>query len=97
MHMSAFLYVTSLCTYVRVCVSRRDKRIGEFSTKNIVDSVQIQLAKEFGHLNPYAFGHGGVDFPTWMNIHHPGECIGMDRVVGNRSMVFLRNALVQTP
>ena len=72
----------------------RDRKIGEFSTKNVVDSFQLQLGKEFGHLNPYAFGHGSIDFPTWMDKHHEGKYIGMDRIVGNRSMVFLRNALV---
>ena len=72
----------------------RDKRIGEFQTSNVVDSLQIQLNKEFGHLDPYAFGHGAVDFPTWMQDNHPGMYIGMDRIVGNRSMVFVRNALV---
>ena len=72
----------------------RDRNIQEFATNNIVDSIQIQLGKEFGHLNPYAFGHGAVDFPTWMRAEHPGKYIGLDRLVGNRSMVFLRNALV---
>ena len=72
----------------------RDKKMGEFATSNVVDSIQIQLGKEFGHLNPYAFGHGGVDFPTWMKQKYPGHYVGMDRIVGNRSMVFSRNALV---
>ena len=88
--------VRKSCNKVTVAAvgKERDKRIGEFGGNNLVDSVQIQLAKEFAHLNPYAFGHGAVDFPTWMSTHHPGEYIGMDRIVGNRSMVFLRNALV---
>ena len=79
---------------IKMIGKERDRKIQEFATNNVIDSLQIQLGKEFAHLNPYAFGHGAVDFPTWMREEHAGKYIGLDRIVGNRSMVFLRNSLV---
>ena len=81
-------------TLVEKIGKHRDQTIQEFGTNNVIDSLQLQLHKEFGHLCPYAFGHGGVDFPAWMRDKHKDAYVGMDRIIGNRSMVFLRNALV---
>ena len=67
----------------------------EFKTKNIGDSLQIQLCKLFGHHpGAYTFGNGAMDFPQYMTDKHPSLWRGMDRIVGSRSLVFMRNALV---
>ena len=69
--------------------------LSEFKTSNIGDSLQIQLCKLFGHHpGAYTFGNGAMDFPEWMADKHGSLWRGMDRMVGSRSLVFMRNALV---
>lgn len=73
----------------------RDTKCKEFKTNNVADSAQYQFCKLFGH-HPfsYTFGNGTMDFPEYMNDKHKGLWRGMSRVVGSRSLVFMRNALV---
>ena len=53
---------------------QRDTVIREFGTSNILDSVQYQLGKLFGHHpNSYVFGDGAVDFPKYMQDNHAGN------------------------
>lgn len=67
---------------------------GEFRTSNLVDMLQIQLAKMFGHhFDSYAFGHGVDKFPAWMKKHHPDRWKGFKRLVGNRAQIFLENSV----
>ena len=73
----------------------RDKNISEFKTNNILDSIQIQVFKMFGHTHEaYAFGSGVAKFPQWMKQQHPGCWKGLKRLVGNRANIFLENAVV---
>ena len=66
----------------------------EFRTSNLMDMMQIQLHKLFGHTKEsYAFGHGVGKFPAWMAEHHPCKWKGLDRLVGNRAQIFLENAV----
>ena len=66
----------------------------EFRTTNLIDMVQIQLHKLFGHTkDSYAFGHGVQKFPAWMQEHHHNKWRGLDRLVGNRAQIFLENAV----
>lgn len=73
----------------------RDRNIGELRTNNILDALQIQVFKMFGHTSDsYAFGSGATKFPQWMRQTHPGCWKGLKRLVGNRSNIFLENAVV---
>ena len=66
----------------------------EFRTTNLIDMVQIQLHKLFGHTKEsYAHGHGVQKFPAWMQEHHHNKWRGLDRLVGNRAQIFLENAV----
>ena len=48
----------------------------------------------FGHCHDaYVFGHGVEKFRAWMRENHPGVWVGLKRLVGNRSGIFLENAL----
>ena len=73
----------------------RDAKCREFKTKNVGDSAQYQWCKLFGH-HPvsYTFGNGTMDFPEFMRDRYEGMWRGMERIVGSRSLVFMRNALV---
>ena len=72
-----------------------EREKGEFRTSNLLDTFQIQLAKMFGHhWDAYAFGHGVDKFPAWMKNKHPDRWRGFKRLVGNRSQIFLENAVV---
>ena len=67
---------------------------GEFRTSNLMDMLQLQIAKMFGHTkNSYAFGHGVLKFRAWMLSRYPTHWKGIKRLVGNRAQIFLENAL----
>ena len=73
----------------------KDAVIKEFSTSNVLNSLQYQVYKLFGHgWGSYVFGDGAVKFPAWMKRQHPNKWVGMTRLVGNRSLVYNRNAMV---
>ena len=73
----------------------RDCRIREFSSKNALDSFQLQIHKMFDpHAGAYVFGDGFTAFPTWMKAKHPGKLRRMHRLIGNRALIFCVNALV---
>ena len=74
-----------------------DKRINEFKSDNAVDTAQRQLALLFGHhAGAYPlFGNGVIAFPTWFGKKFPGMKLHkMDRQVGNRHGILLKNAMV---
>ena len=73
-----------------------DRRINEFKTDNPIDMTQRQLALLFGHhVGAYTFGNGVIAFPTWFSKSYPGMKLHkMDRQVGNRHGVLLKNAMV---
>ena len=67
----------------------------EFRTSNLLDMLQLQLSKMFGHTkDSYAFGHGVIKFKAWMNKYYKHCWSGIERLVGNRAQIFLSNALV---
>ena len=75
----------------------RDVINREFKTTNILDMAQIQCHKMFGHVltECYAFGNGIDKFPEWMKRTEGGDAWrGLKRLVGNRSGIFLENAVV---
>ena len=73
-----------------------DAKIREFSTTNVVDMFQRQLALLFGHHSgAYTFGKGVVQFPSWFAKHFPTlKLHKMDRQVGSRHGVMMKNAMV---
>ena len=73
-----------------------DRRINEFKTDNPIDQAQRQLALLFGHhAGAYTFGNGVIAFPTWFGKTFPDlKLHKMDRQVGNRHGVLLKNAMV---
>ncbi len=72
-----------------------DTKIREFKTSNVVDMFQRQCALVFAHVNPYAFGNGKIAFPKWFETKYPNVKLStMDRQVGNRHGILLKNALV---
>ena len=74
----------------------KDKRIKEFSSNNMVDMFQRQLALLFGHhTGAYVFGNGVIGFPKWFGVRFPDLHLHkMKRQVGSRHGVLLRNAMV---
>ena len=73
-----------------------DKHINEFKTDNVIDMAQRQLALLFGHHSgAYTFGNGVIAFPTWFRKEYPEmKLYKMDRQVGNRHGILLKNAMV---
>ena len=73
-----------------------DKEIREFSTNNVVDMFQRQLALLFGHhQGAYTFGKGVVQFPSWFKKKFPDlKLHTMDRQVGSRHGVLMKNAMI---
>ena len=73
-----------------------DSSIGEFKSNNIVNMFQRQLALLFGHhVGSYVFGDGVILFPRWFKHKYPNlELSRMDRQVGSRHGVMLKNAMV---
>ena len=73
-----------------------DTHIKEFKTDNVIDMAQRQLALLFSHhTGAYTFGNGVIAFPTWFKKSFPGMRLHkMDRQVGNRHGVMLKNAMV---
>ena len=62
-------------------------------TNNIVDSLQFQLGKLFGHHpSSYVFGDGDTDFPQWMRENQTDRWKGMWTV---RASNIIKNARVQ--
>lgn len=67
----------------------------EFRTSNLLDMLQLQLSKMFGHTkDSYAFGHGVIKFQAWMTKYYKSCWSGIERLVGNRAQIFLSNAVV---
>ena len=73
-----------------------DSSIGEFKSNNIVTMFQRQLALLFGHhVGSYVFGDGVILFPRWFKHKYPNlQLSRMDRQVGSRHGVMLKNAMV---
>jgi hypothetical protein len=64
-------------------------------SNNFLTGVLNQLFKQFGHLSKaYAYGHGVVDFPTWMQSKHPGQWRALKRFIGTRADILLENAFL---
>ena len=79
--------------------AERDKLIKEFSSNNMVDMFQGQLALLFGHhvMGSYVFGNGVIGFPRWFAVRFPGLHLHkMKRQVSSRHGVLLQNAMVPT-
>lgn len=73
-----------------------DKRIREFKSTNIMDMFQRQIALVFSPLEDYVFGSGTIDFPMWFAREYPDMRFAtMDRQVGNRHGIMLKNAMIQ--
>lgn len=73
-----------------------DEQIKEFKTANIIDMFQRQIALVFSPLENYVFGSGTIDFPMWFAMEYPGmRFTTMDRQVGNRHGIMLKNAMTQ--
>jgi hypothetical protein len=54
-----------------------------------------QLFKQFGHLSKaYAFGHGVIDFPSWMQTSHPGKWHALKHFIGNRADILCKNSFL---
>lgn len=69
----------------------------EFRTNNLLDMAQHQCHKMFGHVlnEVYAFGSGVDKFPEWMRRQENGDkWRGIKRLVGNRSAIYLENAVI---
>ena len=83
-------------TMVSILGADADTHIGEFKTSNIIDMFQRQLALLFGHhVGSYVFGNGVILFPRWFRHKYPDLKLHvMDRQIGNRHGVLLKNAIV---
>ena len=83
-------------TMVEILGADTDVTIGEFKTSNMIDMFQRQLALLFDHhVGSYVFGNGVILFPRWFRHKYPGLKLHvMDRQVGNRHGVLLKNAIV---
>ena len=72
----------------------KDMAVREFNTSNMVDILQMQIAKMYGYTTgAYAFGNGPHNFPTYMEKKHPGVWCRLKRHIGNRAHIFLENAI----
>lgn len=61
----------------------KDQKIREFGSSNVLNSLQYQLYKLFGHgWGSYVFGDGAVKFRTWMEEKHKGMLLDYIRKWG---------------
>jgi hypothetical protein len=75
---------------------RGDDDFEDWQDGNIINGLIYDLWKMFGHAkkDAYMFGKGVIEFPTWLNQHHPSQYRKLVKVMGSRFDVYFENCAV---